>query len=179
MNFELSALNCEDINIVYKWKVREKNHENYTCRPVKKVGTIEEYNININNWLKIPGNICFLLKNRDTSEIIGEIKGFDLNIRNHSMEFGFFLPEENRKHGYGSLIVKMFLAHIFSDTGKDINKVYATTADNNEASKRVLVKNGLLLDGRNREHYWINNQRYDQLVYSILRKEWEERRKTF
>jgi [ribosomal protein S5]-alanine N-acetyltransferase len=177
MNLVLTNYNNINADIVYSWKISEENHEYYTCRPVKKIGNIDEYNISITNWLSIPGNVFLLLMNKDTLEPIGEIKGFDLNIRNHSMEFGFYLPKDNRKLGYGSIMVKMFLKYIFEDALKDINKLYATTADNNDASKKLLIKNGFILDGRNREHYWIQNQRYDQLVSSILKKEWEEREK--
>ena len=177
MNLILVEFNNKDVDIVYRWKINEKNHECYTCRPLKKFGSIEEYTISITNWLNIPGNIFLLLKDKETSKSIGEIKGFDLNLRNHSMEFGFYFPEENRNLGYGNLIVKKFLLFLFEDTRLNINKLYATTADNNEASKKVLLNNGFTLDGRNREHYWINNQRYDQLVYSIVKKEWVEREK--
>lgn len=52
-----------------------------------------------------------------------------------------------------------------------INKIYATTADNNEASKKILLKNDFKVDGRNREHYWIEN---DQLVCSLLKSEWKD-----
>lgn len=36
----------------------------------------------------------------------------------------------------------------------------------------LLKKLGFQLDGRMREHYWINGQKYDQLVYSLLKNEW-------
>jgi [ribosomal protein S5]-alanine N-acetyltransferase len=178
MNLELTPFTYDDVGIIYGWKQLEKNHECYTCRPVKPIGSIESYTAGIRSWLSIPGTIFLLMKNKDTAEIIGEIKGFDLNTRNHSMEFGFYLPEKNRMRGCGTCIVAMFLRYMFENTTNDINKLYATTADNNEASKKVLVKNGLSLDGRNREHYWIQNQRYDQLVYSLLRKEWKEKQCT-
>lgn len=174
MNLELVAYTDKDIDVIYKWKISDKKHEYYTCRPVKNILNIEEYKNSITHWINTPGNIYLLLKNIPSNKLIGEIKGFDLNVRNKSMEFGFYLPEQNRNSGYGTIMIRMFMKYIFEMNNGFINKIYATTADNNEASKKVLAKNGFQIDGRNREHYWIGNERYDQLVYSLLQREWKD-----
>ena len=174
MNLELVEYTDKNIDVVYKWKIADKRREYYTCRPVKNILNIEEYKNSITHWINIPGNIYLLLKDINFNKLIGEVKGFDLNPRNRSMEFGFYLPEQNRNSGYGTIMVRMFIDYIFEINNGFINKIYATTANNNEASKKVLLKNGFKVDGRNREHYWIGNDRYDQLVYSLLKSEWKD-----
>lgn len=150
MNLELVKYIDKDIDVVYNWKTAEKKHEYYTCRPVKNILTIEEYKNSITRWINTPGNIYLLLKNIDSNKLIGEIRGFALNVRNRSMEFGYYLPEQNRNSGYGTIMIRMFIEYIFEINDRFINKIYATTADNNEASKKVLFKNGFKIDGRNR-----------------------------
>ena len=52
-----------------------------------------------------------------------------------------------------------------------LNKIYATTSSDNIQSMGLLEKAGFRLDGRLREHYWVNNKKFDQLHYSILQRE--------
>ena len=161
-----------DFYAIYNWKKNETNHEYFTCRPVKDVGSADEYFNRIEAWMAVPGNMIRVLKDSGSNEILGEIKAFDYNPRNQSLEIGFYLPEKARGKKTGAALVKAFIAEIFLSTEKPINKIYATTSEINIASQKVLVKNGFILDGKNREHYWIQENRYDQFVYSILKKEW-------
>ncbi len=171
MEYELSRLSDDDLATIYKWKTNENNHEYYTCRPLKLFSDYDEFKTHINKWANTEGNIYLLLRDKKSRTIIGEIKGFDYNIRNQSMEFGYYLPQENRNSGHGTKLLELFIDFIFDSM--ILNKLYATTADCNESSKSVLLKNGFNLDGKNRQHYWIGNKKYDQLIYSLLREEWK------
>jgi RimJ/RimL family protein N-acetyltransferase len=84
------------------------------------------------------------------------------------------MPERYRGKGLGSIMLTMFLKAVFLDPVLNLNKVYATTSAGNHPSMRLLEKHGFHLDGRNREHYWIEEHRHDQMIYSLLRREWEE-----
>ena len=171
--YELIQPSDDDIKLLYSWKIEEKNHESFSCRPVNPVGTFEDYYNKTIKRLDDINQIFMVFVNRKTNEVLGEIKGFDYNPRNHSIEFGYYLPTQNRKKGYGETMIRLFVDKTFDDVRYDLNKLYATTSGNNEASKGVLEKIGFKIDGKNREHYWINGRRYDQFIYSILKKEWE------
>ena len=41
--FELIELSDKEIEVLYRWKTEEKQHELYSCRPVNSVGTYEEF----------------------------------------------------------------------------------------------------------------------------------------
>jgi len=158
---------------IYKWTKNEKNSELFTCRPVKKYYEFDTYYDNIiriinkNIWL-----YGFFIDNK----LIGKIFYFDYNKRNRSVEFGYYLPEINRKKGYGSIMIEKFLKELFLDDKLGINKIYATTGSFNKASIKLLEKSNFILDGKLREHYWIGDAKYDQCIYSLLRKEYFERR---
>ena len=111
------------------------------------------------------------MKKDNNSVPLGKIKLFDYNSRNHSAEIGYYLPEHNRNKGLGRIILELFISISFADKDYNLNKLYATTSSNNISSIKLLEKCGFRLDGRLREHYWINESKYDQCVYSILKSE--------
>lgn len=89
---------------------------------------------------------------------LGKITFFDLNQRTHSAEFGYYLQSNNRAHGLGSIMLAKFIETSFKDDELNLNKIYATTFSNNLSSIKLLEKFGFKLDGRLREHYWINEK---------------------
>jgi ribosomal-protein-alanine N-acetyltransferase len=103
---------------------------------------------------------------------LGKITLFDFNTRNHSAEFGYYLPNSNRAFGLGKIMLPKFIEAAFQNDDLNLNKIYATTASNNFPSIKLLEKYGFKLEGRLREHYWINENKYDQLVYSLFKCEW-------
>lgn len=105
--------------------------------------------------------------------IYGKVSMFDYNPRNHSAEFGYYLPREYRGQGLGKVMIDSFLNRVFSKL--KLHKIYATTASSNTSSIRLLERFNFHLDGILRDHYWIGNDMHDQLHYSLLKKEWEER----
>ncbi len=167
-----------DFSTIYNWKKNEANHGYFTCRPVKEIGSVDEYIDKLEAWMAVPGNMIREIKDSGSNEMLGEIRAFDYNPRNQSLEIGFYLPEKARGKKIGAALVKAFVTEIFRATEQPINKIYATTSEINIASQKVLVKNGFILDGKNREHYWIKENRYDQFVYSILKKEWQKMNQT-
>jgi [ribosomal protein S5]-alanine N-acetyltransferase len=172
--FELIQPSGKEIEVLYGWKTEEKHHELYSCRPVNAVGTYDDFFNRTKKWLEDENRTYLILRNKENDDVLGEINGFDYNPRNHSLEFGYYIPAAKRHKGYGGIMIRLFIDKVFQDTKYELNKLYATTAGNNQASKGVLEKVGFKLDGRNREHYWIDGKRYDQYVYSLLRREWEE-----
>ncbi len=103
-------------------------------------------------WVK---TIYYLLWNDD--EIIGA-----LNVRcedsefvlNHAGHIGYAIAPWKRKQGYASAALNMLLPIVKSF---GINRVLLTCDIDNEASKRVIIKNGGRFDHRNdtKEFYWI------------------------
>jgi RimJ/RimL family protein N-acetyltransferase len=168
--YKLIPLSDNEIIAYYRWMTKEEHRENYSCRPITEMGECAEY-LQKTNQAIAEGRIMpwMLIDGKGTLE--GQIKGFDHNKRNHSMEFGYYIPEENRGKGYGNILIKLFLEKTFLDKELELNKLYATTAENNAASIKLLERNGFHLDGKNRETYWIGEKRYDQRVYSILKSE--------
>ena len=175
-NYKLIPMAEQHISTLYNWNVKEEHFEWYSCRPLELCKSFDEYANKILKATSEGKQRIYILTNKDDYNIpLGKITLFDFNPRNHSAEFGYYLPIENRLQGLGSIMVGQFIKNSFEDDKLSLNKIYATTSSNNLASIRLLEKFGLKLDGRLREHYWINENKYDQLVYSILKSEWTYR----
>jgi len=173
-NYQLILLTKEYLRDLYDWNTEEKNFKQYTCRPLNFLQS--SYDGYVNKMMKAIDDTNeknYILVKKDKYSIpLGKIRMFDFNPRNHSTEFGYYLPECNRNKGIGSIILGKFIPIAFSDKNYNLNKLYATTASNNIPSIKLLEKYKFKLDGKLREHYWINESKYDQCVYSILKSEW-------
>lgn len=169
--YRLVPLSEEHIELLHRWYTVEENMELYTCRPAHKPGPIEEYRKKLKKHLSDASMKYFLLFSGD--EPVGKIGLFDFNPRNRSAEIGYYMPESNRGTGGGSRMMELFLREAFADEKLHLHKLYATTSSGNAASNHLLKKFGFHIDGRLREHFWVDGQKYDQMIYSLLRTEWE------
>lgn len=171
-NYQLILLSKEYLRELYNWNIAEKHFEQFTCRPLISQKSYDEY---INKMMDSIDSIkekTYILVKKDNNSIpLGKIKLFDYNPRNHSAEFGYYLPKHNRNKGLGSILLGQFIDISFANSDYKLNKLYATTASNNIPSIKLLEKYKFSLDGRLREHYWIDESKYDQCVYSILKSE--------
>ncbi|WP_407311106.1 GNAT family N-acetyltransferase [Desulfosporosinus sp. SB140] len=165
--------------VLYEWDLREKEREFYTCRPIHPLLPFESYkqsNLDkINNGVK---EVFLLVDESSSQNPLGRIMMFDYNPRNHSKEFGYYIPPDMRGKGLGFIMVTLLLNRVFS-AENGLNKLYATTASNNLRSIGLLEKTGFTLDGRLREHYWIKDRTFDQLHYSMLQSEWNKSQKGY
>lgn len=173
--YKLLPLAEQHICTLYNWNVQEEHFEWYTCRPLIVYKSFEEYaNKTLKTISEGKQRIFVLVKKENCNIPLGRIALFDFNSRNHSAEFGYYLPSKNREQGLGSIMAGQFIKNSFKDDKLNLNKIYATTCSNNIPSIKLLEKFRFKLDGRLREHYWINENKYDQLVYSILKSEWSK-----
>jgi Acetyltransferases, including N-acetylases of ribosomal proteins len=173
--YRLAPLSERHIAVLHQWNVEEAHFECYTCRPPEPRRSLEEYAERIRQEVLAKKLRIYILTEKENGDApLGKITLFDWNPRNHSAEFGYYLPAESRGRGLGAVMLAEFLKISFPDDELKLNKLYATTSSNNLASVKLLEKFDFKLDGRLREHYWIGESRYDQLVYSVLRREWEE-----
>lgn len=159
------------VEVFYGWKAAEDEPERHSCRPIPPLPPLEAYKEDFRRKLGDPSQVHRAVRDRE-GVLVGRVFGFDLNPRNRSMEIGYYLPAECRGKGIGTAMVGAFVDLLFREENLRLNKVYATAAECNVASRRLLESFFFSLDGRNREHYLIAGERYDQYVYSLLRAEW-------
>ena len=86
---------------------------------------------------------------------------------------GYWIGEEYWQRGIMSEAVRAFTDYIFS-TYPEIVRIQAEVFEGNVASGRVLEKAGFMLEARLRKANFKDGKLLDDMIYTILRHEWEE-----
>lgn len=169
---EITAADVDIHRTLYRWDREEAHRERFTCRPVPALPDWDTFMDSVANRLQSEALRIFVLWDSTVKAPLGRVTAFDYNSRNHSAEFGYYLPPGYRQRGDGRAMVQRFLSMMFADPVWPLYKLYATTASGNLPSIRLLEGLGFHLDGVMREHYWFETQVEDQQCYSLLAREW-------
>lgn len=104
---------------------------------------------------------------------VGTCKLDKISIHERSLEMGVMIGDKtSQRRGVGSNSVQMILDYAFNVLG--MNRVWATCYSFNKGAQKTLEKEGLVLEGREREAVFRRGKYYDKLMYAILRKEYVE-----
>lgn len=106
------------------------------------------------------------------NEVVGSVS---LKNISHSMgyaEIGYGIAESHHRRGLATAAVRLLVDKIFAET--PLRRLIAFVHDQNQASCRVLEKLGFQEEGLLREHYMINGEPKDEVIYGLLRREWSE-----
>lgn len=87
-------------------------------------------------------------------------------------EIGYMLAEEYQGRGLGTRAVALLVGKLFEET--DLHRLFAMISPENVASLRLIERLGFTHEGRMREHYLIQGRRVDEMIYGLLRGEWEK-----
>jgi ribosomal-protein-alanine N-acetyltransferase len=101
-----------------------------------------------------------------SGEIIGTAIIFNFDWEARHAEIGYVFDKNHWGRSYGTQTVTMMSRFAFD--ALDLHRLHALVADANAASARVLEKNGFELEGRLRDHYFIENKYYDGLIFGKL-----------
>ena len=159
MQFELAS--NEHKRVFATWSQASPLEER-TCRPML-------------NGKRVPPSIevvTFSFAISGSDELAGRFAYFDVNTRNRSAEFGYMVNPKLRRQGIGTRMLNIAIMHLFSTT--TLNKLYCQTAAFNTASIKLLERLNFHKDGVLREHHELDGELWDDYVYSVLRREWQE-----
>jgi RimJ/RimL family protein N-acetyltransferase len=93
-----------------------------------------------------------------------------LDLTNRRAELGFALGRAFWGRGYMTAALPAVLAYAFGRLG--LHRVCADTDPRNVRSIRALERLGFLREGVLREHYLVQGEPQDAVVYGLLRSEW-------
>lgn len=144
---------------VTQWKEPTRLEER-TCRPVANGNRLPPTDRKIN----------LIFFEEGMSEAVGKVQCFDFNSRNRSAEFGYCVNPALRGRGIGRRMLTKAVSALFSS--ENLNKLYCQTAEFNVPSIKLLESLGMHKDGVLREHHELDGKLWDDLIYSILRREW-------
>jgi RimJ/RimL family protein N-acetyltransferase len=87
-----------------------------------------------------------------------------------TLEIGWWLGAEFWRRGIASAAVQTYVDLLFTD--REAMRVSATVMGDNEPSKRVAEKAGLMLEGISRSAYLKRGVRFDAFIYGLDRSTW-------
>jgi len=118
--------------------------------------------------IKNPGSLFFAIANSE--ELIGAIGAvpFD-DVHKYTAEIGFWLGEPFWNNGIISKAINYFCNFIFLNY--DFNRLTANVFEGNEASKKVLEKNGFVLEGTLKNNVFKENKFMDYHIYGLLKEQ--------
>ena len=118
------------------------------------------------------------IREKATGKVVGSI-GLEPDRRRedvNSMEVGYSLAEECWGKGYMTEACRAVIDYAFREFGLVVLSI--CTGPDNVRSQRVIEKCGFVYEGRQRKGYHIfDGTDRDNLVYSIIREEWEDERR--
>ncbi|HET7628009.1 MAG TPA: GNAT family N-acetyltransferase [Bacillales bacterium] len=103
-----------------------------------------------------------------TGEIVGTVMFFNFDREAKKAEVGYVLHQDHWGKGYGTEAVALMTRFGFESS--KLHKLHAGVVDVNVGSARILEKNSYELEGRLKDHYFIEGRYYDALLYGKIQK---------
>ena len=110
----------------------------------------------------------------DPPVLVGNIGLFDVRTKDRVAELGIALGREYIGRGYGTDAVRVIVDYGFREMG--LHRIQLSVAPYNPAGIRAYEKAGFVEEGRHRESVLHDGRWYDEVLMSILDREWAARR---
>ncbi len=119
----------------------------------------------------------FAIRPNDDDKLIGIITldGILWNLGVGSIGIAIGDPG-NQGKGYGSEAMQLLLKFAFHEL--NLHRVQLTVFSYNERAMRLYEHLGFVKEGVHREHLYRDGQRFDMVLYGMLRREWEAAQNT-
>ncbi|MBG0831923.1 GNAT family N-acetyltransferase [Planomonospora sp. ID67723] len=109
-----------------------------------------------------------------TGEVIGDGLLFWHSRTHRAGEIGYVLHPDHHGRGYATEVGRALLELGFDGLG--LHRVTGRIDGRNTASARVLERLGMRREAHLVENEWVKGEWTDEVVYAILRREWQARR---
>ena len=110
----------------------------------------------------------------DPPVLVGNIGLFDVRTKDREATLGIALGREYIGRGYGTDAVRVIVDYGFREMG--LHRIQLGVAPYNPAGIRAYEKAGFVEEGRHRESVLHDGRWYDEVLMSILDREWAARR---
>ena len=102
---------------------------------------------------------------------VGMVTLFLVEADSRRARMGAWLTPEAQGQGYGTEAASLLVEYAFEERG--LRKLVANARADNDPSRAVIERLGFREEGRQREHYLIEGEYVDRVLYGLLRSEWD------
>jgi len=107
---------------------------------------------------------------------IGNCGFSSIHVIYRKSTFGICIGEKDYwEKGYGTEAGRLLINYVFSRL--NLNRISSSVLDINPRSLALHKKLGFKAEGRRRQAFFKNGKYCDEIIFGILRKEWEEMKK--
>ena len=104
-------------------------------------------------------------------ELVGDVQLTSICYRHRRADMGVGIARSDKRgKGYGADATRVILRFAFLEL--DLIRLRARTLSHNVGARRILERVGFVEEGVERSTTYIRGERYDTLVYGLLRDEW-------
>ncbi|MCM2536173.1 GNAT family N-acetyltransferase [Neobacillus pocheonensis] len=103
---------------------------------------------------------------KSTQAIVGTAMIFNFDQEANHAEIGYVFHKDHWGKGYGTESVALMSDFAFKSL--NLHKLHASVVDTNIGSARILEKNKYELEGRLKDHYYIEDKYYDALLFGKI-----------
>ena len=168
----LAALDESDLATASEWTKDSDYLRLYDSRPAAP-RTTAELGLELREAQRSQNDFLFGLRLREGDQLIGLV-GLDGISWSHGTAFLFIGIGEarHRGQGYGREAMALLLRFAFDEL--NLHRLCLTVFSYNVGAIALYESLGFVREGVYREHLHRDGQRYDMILYGILRREWQE-----
>ena len=172
----MRGIELEDLDFFYNWNLETETQRNiaWIWFPTSRA--------NIMEWLKKESvhkgendEYCFVIEDL-SGKPVGTINSNMVNKTDGTFRYGLGIIESERKKGYASEAIKIFINYFFNELR--YHKVNAGVYEFNTSSKVLHEKLGFQKEGQLREVKFTDGKYWDMIIYGMTKKEFNEITKT-
>lgn len=167
----LRGLEAEDLPMLCGW-INDAEVTRYMFMG-DKPANLDLLREQLSEDLRKTDQAVFAVVDKKSDEFIGTCGLYRINWISRSAEYRIFLgSKENWNKGIGTEIAEHMVKYGFEKL--NLNKIWLGVNSENTAANRSYQKAGFIQEGVAREEIFRNNQYYDAVYMSILRREYEK-----
>jgi RimJ/RimL family protein N-acetyltransferase len=118
-----------------------------------------------------PDTITLAIALKDGDEHIGGTGLHEIRWKDRAGSFGIFIgPAAQREKGYGTEVTRLIVRYAFESL--NFNRLELLVYANNPRAIKVYEKVGFVHEGTRRENVFIDGAYVDELIYSMLAREY-------
>jgi [ribosomal protein S5]-alanine N-acetyltransferase len=144
----------------------------WSCKPFSSIDQANNLIANIKEALDLGNSIDWAITLRGSDRLIGKCR-FSTWRREHCRaEISYILSRKYWGQGIAGEALCAILTYGFIHM--ELHSIEAQVTPGNTASTRMLERLGFVLEGHLRESFLVEDTFVDSLIYSLLRKDWED-----
>ena len=163
----------DDKNEIFEYR-SDKEMNKYQGWIPETIEDVETFIGKISKQINTPETwFQFAIVNKETHKLVGDLGIHFIDSENKQVEIGCTLNKNFQNKGFATESVKKVIDYLFNNLNK--HRIIASIDPNNKNSIRLVERIGFRKEAHFVESLLIKGKWVDDLIYAILKKDWDRR----